>query len=579
MDWKREYRLSDLFRRKAKSEPWAPAVEPPTPTVEPGEAVAEEQKQSVMKKEIHLFGRRKAKNDEPVETESPDAVGEPEVEASATGPVALPVPSTPVADPPTPTVEPGEAVAEEQKQSVMKKEIHLFGRRKAKNDEPVETESPDAVGEPEVEASATGPVALPVPSTPVAEPLTPAVEPGEAVAEEQKQSVMKKEIHLFGRRKAKNDEPVETESPDAVGEPEVEASAAAPAVNEPESVEIDRPSATEAGGAEWEPDQTPASEPPGAAATAATLAAAEAGSELISDDQPVDAEAEPDSVPLDQPGESDSSAESDPAGPRRRGFGRRSSRSAAEKSEPGGPDRRETPSRRERSTDDRATRSEARGGKPTALPDVPLFRAINLLPREEAKARRQGPSLQQVAVAVIGLVMLGMLSFVFVLQRARVQDREAEVQRLQADIAEIATPDGAEAPDSTAEVAGELITRAGTLSIVLDGRIVWDRLLRQLSLVLPPDVWFDGITSSVSTSSSTTDATSSTTDAARTSLLTIKGYARTQQGVAELLGRLEVVPEFELVQLQSGELVDLGEEKVVQFTVTATLKPEGGVAS
>ncbi len=123
-----------------------------------------------------------------------------------------------------------------------------------------------------------------------------------------------------------------------------------------------------------------------------------------------------------------------------------------------------------------------------------------------------------------------------------------------------------------------MVTRAGTLSVVIDGRIVWDRLLRQLSLVLPPDVWFDGVTSSVGTTSTTTTATS-TTSTARASTLTIKGYARTQQGVAELLGRLGVMPEFDLVQLQSGQLVDLGDEKVVQFSVAATLKPEGGVAS
>ncbi len=388
MDWKKEYRLSDLFRREAK----------------------------------------------------PEALEPDELDPQAEQQIVEPEPST-------------DAPTEATKQSVMKKKIHLFGRRKAKEAEPVEeaTPEPPASEEPAVEPSAE------FPDTPAVHQIVEPEPSTDAPTEATKKSVMKKEIHLFGRRKAKEAEPVEEATPeppstDPVSAADDRSSETVSGWSQPESASSGQPGAAEhpSVGPEAElPDQPEApdrAESPGVGEAAAALAAAHAVSHSPSDEQP-DSQAEPEFAADPDPATAANAEGAERTGRR---FGRRAGPKDAEQGERGGPDRRESPSRRDRSTEERIARAEARGGKPAALPDVPLFHAINLLPREEAKARRQGPSLQQLSVAVIGLVMLGMLSFVFVLQRARVEDRQAEVQRLQADLAEIQStqsPDTGELDD------------------------------------------------------------------------------------------------------------------------------------
>jgi len=223
-----------------------------------------------------------------------------------------------------------------------------------------------------------------------------------------------------------------------------------------------------------------------------------------------------------------------------------------------------------------------RGASP--LPDVPLVRSLNLLPRDEPKANRGRPKLAQAGVALITVLLLGGGAFLFVLERQRVDGKKQVVAELEGRVSALETPSGA-APSQGNDLAGELVGRASALSSALDGRFVWDRLLRELSLVLPADVWFDSIVSSAPIEAAlATDTTQTATTPLPTvpaaAIVTISGYAKTQDGVAQLLARLGTLRELVSVQLVSATLTDLGDEQVVQFSVTAQLAPPGtGAAS
>ena len=60
--------------------------------------------------------------------------------------------------------------------------------------------------------------------------------------------------------------------------------------------------------------------------------------------------------------------------------------------------------------------------------------------------------------------------------------------------------------------------------------------------------------------------------------LVIGGYTYSQDAVARLLSRLQVVPDLTNVQLQSSAVTPLGNSSVVAFTILADIKTGGGSA-
>ena len=103
-----------------------------------------------------------------------------------------------------------------------------------------------------------------------------------------------------------------------------------------------------------------------------------------------------------------------------------------------------------------------------------------------------------------------------------VRTKQDELDALQAQIAAIpAVPviDTSE-EDASRPYKG---ARIGALSAALSGRVAWDRVLRQVSLVLPEDVWLSNLSA----------AAPDTTQAAATgSGFTLTGATYSQNGVA-----------------------------------------------
>jgi Tfp pilus assembly protein PilN len=221
--------------------------------------------------------------------------------------------------------------------------------------------------------------------------------------------------------------------------------------------------------------------------------------------------------------------------------------------------------------------------------DVPLMRAFNLLPRDDVReARTSRPNTAQLALAVVGLVSLAGLGSVFMILNAGVVDKrttrdELKVQVQAAQAAQRDEDEPVQEPIDPA-VLEEQNARTTALSSALGTRVAWDRVMRELSLVTPDDVWLSGLIAAPGAppegaAAPASDSGEPAPQPAVPSSLTINGYAHDQQGVARFLARLSVVPELMGVQLLSSTAALIGETEVVQFSVSALVKLPGGATA
>ena len=134
-------------------------------------------------------------------------------------------------------------------------------------------------------------------------------------------------------------------------------------------------------------------------------------------------------------------------------------------------------------------------------------------------------------------------------------------------------PSTSRTSETDAALASEKKLRVTALSAALSTRVAWDRVLRQISQVLPEDVWLTSLTSA---SGQTADA-STTTGAVGPAgaSVTLIGSTYSQRGVARFLARLGVIPALANVQLLSSASVELEPRRLVQFTIQADRQGPG----
>ncbi len=202
------------------------------------------------------------------------------------------------------------------------------------------------------------------------------------------------------------------------------------------------------------------------------------------------------------------------------------------------------------------------------------MRAVNLLPRDESKRTKTNVP---VLVGVVGAVLAtAILSVMFLSATAKVRDRQGQLDELRAELAAVPPP----APPNTAStgLATERQQRIVALSTALTRRVAWDRVLRNLSLVLPDDVWLTALSATSPASPAASAPPAPAAPTAAPTQFNISGYTYSQDSVARLLSRLQVVPDLTNVQLQASSLTQVGSQHIVQFTIAANVRA-GGAAS
>lgn len=214
------------------------------------------------------------------------------------------------------------------------------------------------------------------------------------------------------------------------------------------------------------------------------------------------------------------------------------------------------------------------------LPQIPLMRAFDLMPKEETREKGSRVGVAKLAIALLGLVLLAGLAAAYLFTGADVMSKQGKLDDLRTQLAELEVP--SEKPTSVAPaLASEGQARTTALSAALAIRIAWDRVLREVSLVVPDDVWLTQISASTPGAAQGGAATTPVTPTSSTSPNSIAavGYAGSHESVALFLSRLESIPELTTVQLQASTGADGDTGRVYSFTILAGVDPLGAPAS
>jgi Tfp pilus assembly protein PilN len=208
------------------------------------------------------------------------------------------------------------------------------------------------------------------------------------------------------------------------------------------------------------------------------------------------------------------------------------------------------------------------------------MRAVNLLPREATKQRTTpfGVTQQNLPVVVggvLGVFVVGLLAVSFMHASGKVSDAKARLREVQTQLANTPEPPQPK-PVPNAQLAGEKSARVTAVSIAIGARLSIDRVLRELSLVLPDDITLSNLTIGQSVSA-----------LAPTASLSLAGYTYSHDSVARLLSRLALVPDLTNVVLGGSSTAvtdsttpsDSGVSGPVSFTISADVKLPPGAAA
>jgi Tfp pilus assembly protein PilN len=200
------------------------------------------------------------------------------------------------------------------------------------------------------------------------------------------------------------------------------------------------------------------------------------------------------------------------------------------------------------------------------------MRAVNLLPldAQQHKSIRQEDPAVVIGSALGVIVMIALAaSFMTAHNRANTQQKRLEAARLElAQLSEkrkpTPKPSAPQVPITPIvpppAITGQEASWLGAVSSQLSKRIAWDRVLREVSLVIPADVTLTTLTMT---------APSGAAGAAPTQGFVIDGSTYSYDSVARLLSRLALVPDLEDVTLTSTTAADATS---VQFNITAAIK-------
>lgn len=191
------------------------------------------------------------------------------------------------------------------------------------------------------------------------------------------------------------------------------------------------------------------------------------------------------------------------------------------------------------------------------------MRPVNLLP--EGAAARAGSGLpggeNKLGFIVVGLLVVVLLGVVAMVHFSnQVGEKQDEIAQLQATEAETEARAASLAQFTSFQSVRE--SRLQTITALAESRFDWERVMRELAIVIPERVWLTNLTGTVSPEVAVDNAASTTLRASVPGpALQLAGCARSQRDVARLIASLE----------------DL--DGVTRVTVEDSAKPDGEVTA
>jgi len=184
------------------------------------------------------------------------------------------------------------------------------------------------------------------------------------------------------------------------------------------------------------------------------------------------------------------------------------------------------------------------------------MRPVNLIPADQRRgqhaAMRTGP-LPYLLLGFLAAVLVGVA--LLVTADNQISDRKAEATRLEREDA-VAQ---AEVERLAAYVQFQAVheQRLTTIASLADSRFDWERVMRELALILPADVWLDSLNASASSASGVEGGSGSLRGAVPGPALEINGCATGQESVAGFVTALKDIDGVTRVGVEESALPEL----------------------
>ena len=193
------------------------------------------------------------------------------------------------------------------------------------------------------------------------------------------------------------------------------------------------------------------------------------------------------------------------------------------------------------------------------------MRPVNLIPPEDRRGERAPMRTGPLAYVVVAVLAVGLVAVTLtVVASNQLSDRKAEKASLESQVAEAQA--AATQVQSFADFASVQQTREATVSTLAQSRFDWERVLRELAIVIPDDVWITNLNATASadaasalgsgSSGSSSSSSTVSTDSIAGPSLEIQGCAGGHEAVARFLAVVHDIDGVTRATVTSSELPD-----------------------
>ncbi|HMI80598.1 MAG TPA: PilN domain-containing protein [Solirubrobacterales bacterium] len=183
------------------------------------------------------------------------------------------------------------------------------------------------------------------------------------------------------------------------------------------------------------------------------------------------------------------------------------------------------------------------------------MRPVNLLPpelRQGAQAPMRTGAIPYIVVGALAAVLAGVA--LLVMTGNQISERKSEVAQLKQEDAAAVREAKRLAAYTQFQTLHE--QRLATITSLADSRFDWERVMRELSLVLPHDVWMTELNASASAESASGGGGGSLRSSIPGPALVLSGCATGQEAVAGFVTDLKDIDGVTRVAVESSELPD-----------------------
>lgn len=200
------------------------------------------------------------------------------------------------------------------------------------------------------------------------------------------------------------------------------------------------------------------------------------------------------------------------------------------------------------------------------------MRAVNLLPRDDVVKSFEAKRGVVFGAAGGAALVTVLLATAMIGAGGAAAEQQGILDSVNTELLAVPKP-VADTGVTNEALAADKAARIAALSSALGGRVAWDRVLRQISQVLPQDVWLTSLSGTGQVAAAT-----AAPGAEQTPRVTLSGSTYSHDGVARVLARLSVIPVLDNVMLTSSIAQPVGTRQTVQFSIVADLRTPGGAS-